>query len=262
MITYDPRKDAYAILGVVPEATMKEVKKAYRQAALMWHPDKSPAPDAAERFVEVKEAASILRHPRKRREYDRLRILHLGSAAHSRRRRPPPPQPHAPLAPAPAWLSDAVRVHFDSVLLSLDLPAPGGGGVRVCTWLGIAAFVAAVLFRNIMLGALAAVFWAIARVTAKPPHGGVLIWAKVTPGRQIAEFHSLDQRQSRYERWTVPFSRLSVDVVPEDGAYRVEIKGFPRNAVPVLHRTRDRTEAMRRAREAGRWLRIPLSRAA
>ena len=262
MITYDPNKDAYAILGVAPEATVKEVKKAYRRAALMWHPDKSPAPDAAERFLEVKEAAAVLRHPKRRREYDRLRILHLGSAARTRRKHPPEPQAHVPLPPPPAWLAEAVRVHFDSVLISLDVQAPGGQHVRVLNLVGIGAFAAAVLFRNIMLGALAAVFWAIARVTATPPHRGVLVWAKVIPGRRIAEFHSLDQRQSRYERWTVPFSRLSVDIVPENGDYRIEIKGFPRNAVPVLHRTRDPAQAKRRAREAGRWLRIPLSHAA
>ena len=103
MLRYEPHQDAYAILGVDPHASQEDVEKAFRRAALTWHPDKSPAPDAAERFLQVQRAGEALRDPLSRREYDRMRDLHVGA------RRPPraapapepPPEPGIPMRPPP-----------------------------------------------------------------------------------------------------------------------------------------------------------------
>jgi curved DNA-binding protein CbpA len=67
-------KDYYRIVGLHPEATEEEIRKAYRRLALQWHPDRNPGnPDAAERFKEASEAYAVLIDPAKRQEYDRAR---------------------------------------------------------------------------------------------------------------------------------------------------------------------------------------------
>lgn len=66
-------KTPYEILGVPQEATLKEIKAAYRELAKEHHPDKNP--DATEedksRFTQIAEAYSILSNLNKRRDYDR-----------------------------------------------------------------------------------------------------------------------------------------------------------------------------------------------
>jgi curved DNA-binding protein CbpA len=65
-------KDYYAILGVLPGATLSEIKRAYRKLAKQYHPDVNNNPDAAERFRELTEAYDTLTDPDRRRRYDRL----------------------------------------------------------------------------------------------------------------------------------------------------------------------------------------------
>lgn len=260
---YDPNQDAYAILGVDPAAPQEKVEAAYRRAALTWHPDKSPAPDAAERFQQVIKAARVLRDPRLRREYDFVRRQALGRRARPRpqaRRRPP--KAYVPMRPPPGWLASRVRIHFDAVLLNVQLPPPAAAGIQLTQALAFIALGMALVTGQIMLGALAIVMWGIGRVARVPPHQGVIAWAKIVPGRKLAEYHSLNQRIARYESIEVPFDRLFVSVVGAGHAYRIQIEGFPHSAVPVLHETRDYGEARRCAREAGRWLELPLERAA
>ncbi|AFV77070.1 DnaJ-class molecular chaperone with C-terminal Zn finger domain [Thermus oshimai JL-2] len=65
-------KDYYAILGVSREATQEEIKRAYRQLALKYHPDRNPGDKAAEeRFKEINEAYAVLSDPERRAQYDR-----------------------------------------------------------------------------------------------------------------------------------------------------------------------------------------------
>jgi curved DNA-binding protein CbpA len=72
-------KDYYTIMGVGPEATPDEIRRAYRRLALECHPDRNPGdPEAAERFKAVSEAYAVLIDAAKRREYDRAR--HAGRA--------------------------------------------------------------------------------------------------------------------------------------------------------------------------------------
>jgi hypothetical protein len=261
MLSYDPNNDAYLILGVHSDATQKEVEAAFRKAALTWHPDKSPAPDAAERFLTVQQAGKVLRNKKTRRSYDQLRSIHLGRRARPRPTQRPP-EPFVPMRPPPAWLADKVKVHYDAALFTLEIPRKRPFASNVASAAAFVTLGGAIFTGAPLLGALALVMWAFGRVLITPPHQGVLAWAKIIPGRRRAEYHSLDQRRHRYDRLEVPFHRLSVVIIGTVSEFRVEITGFPRAATPVLYRTASLEMAQRCAREAGQWLQLPYQRAA
>jgi len=64
--------DYYETLDVQRTATPEEIKKAYRQKALKYHPDKNPGDSEAEkRFKEISEAYEVLSDEKKRQIYDR-----------------------------------------------------------------------------------------------------------------------------------------------------------------------------------------------
>lgn len=68
-----PKRDYYDVLGVSREASAEEIKKAYRQSALKYHPDRNPDdPAAEEKFKECTEAYQVLCDPDKRSRYDRF----------------------------------------------------------------------------------------------------------------------------------------------------------------------------------------------
>lgn len=63
--------DLYRILGVEKNATAEEIKKAYRNLAFKYHPDRNPGDKAAEeKFKEASSAYSVLGDESKRRQYD------------------------------------------------------------------------------------------------------------------------------------------------------------------------------------------------
>ncbi len=73
------KRDYYEILGVSRDATESELKKAYRQLALQYHPDRNPGDKRAEeRFKELSEAYSVLSDPEKRAQYDRFGTVEAG----------------------------------------------------------------------------------------------------------------------------------------------------------------------------------------
>lgn len=70
----DARKDYYRILGVPPEATPEDIKRAYRRLALENHPDRNRGDrQAEERFKEISEAYGVLIDLDKRQQYDSFR---------------------------------------------------------------------------------------------------------------------------------------------------------------------------------------------
>lgn len=70
-------KDFYAALGLNSAATLADIKKAFRQKAALYHPDRNPAADAAQRFREVQEAYDTLSDDSKRQAYDDNRRRNL-----------------------------------------------------------------------------------------------------------------------------------------------------------------------------------------
>ncbi len=67
-------KDYYNILGVSPDASQEEIKRAYRRLVLKFHPDRNPGNrEAEEKFKEINEAYEVLSDPEKRARYDSLR---------------------------------------------------------------------------------------------------------------------------------------------------------------------------------------------
>jgi len=69
-----PEKDYYKVLGVSPEASTEEIRRAYRKLAKKYHPDRHGGSKASEeKFKEITEAHQVLSDPARRRQYDRLR---------------------------------------------------------------------------------------------------------------------------------------------------------------------------------------------
>ena len=70
MATAQQKRDYYETLGVDRSASQEQIKQAYRQLALKWHPDRNPAAESTDRFKEVAEAYAVLSDPTKRAQYD------------------------------------------------------------------------------------------------------------------------------------------------------------------------------------------------
>lgn len=66
--------DPYAVLEVSPEASAAELKRAYRRAAMRWHPDRNPGnPEAEAQFKRVARAWERVGDPGRRRAHDARR---------------------------------------------------------------------------------------------------------------------------------------------------------------------------------------------
>ena len=76
------KRDYYEILGVSKSASADEIKKAYRQKAIQFHPDKNPGDKASEeKFKEAAEAYEVLSDDQKRQRYDQYGHAGVGGAS-------------------------------------------------------------------------------------------------------------------------------------------------------------------------------------
>ncbi len=76
------KRDYYEVLGVERNADADTIKKAYRKAAIKYHPDKNPGDkEAEEKFKEAAEAYDVLSNEDKRARYDRFGHAGVGGAA-------------------------------------------------------------------------------------------------------------------------------------------------------------------------------------
>ena len=66
------KRDYYDVLGVSAQASEEDIRKAFRQKAMEFHPDRNKSSDASDRFKEVNEAYQVLSDPERRRQYDRF----------------------------------------------------------------------------------------------------------------------------------------------------------------------------------------------
>ena len=67
------KRDYYELLGINPNATEIEIKKAYRALAVQHHPDKNQGdPFSESLFKEIAEAYNVLLNPRDRALYEQF----------------------------------------------------------------------------------------------------------------------------------------------------------------------------------------------
>lgn len=73
------KRDYYEVLGVGKTASDDEIKKAFRKAAVKYHPDKEGGDEA--KFKEINEAYEVLKDKQKRQRYDQFGHAGVGGAA-------------------------------------------------------------------------------------------------------------------------------------------------------------------------------------
>jgi molecular chaperone DnaJ len=81
------KNDLYALLNVSTNATVEEIRKAYKKLALQLHPDKNQgnSEEAEKNFKEVTQAYNVLSDPQKRQMYDQfgtVEDVHSGAPGH------------------------------------------------------------------------------------------------------------------------------------------------------------------------------------
>ncbi|MGD8523874.1 MAG: DnaJ domain-containing protein [Desulfobacterales bacterium] len=86
-------KSYFAILGISPNATVDEIRTAYRRLAKEFHPDHYAG--SSERFRDIQEAYSVLGNRRRRREYEQS-IRKVPTKTPLRRTTYPEPEPLIP----------------------------------------------------------------------------------------------------------------------------------------------------------------------
>jgi molecular chaperone DnaJ len=79
MIDVMSKRDYYEVLGVSKDASADELKKAFRKAAVKYHPDKEGGDEA--KFKEVNEAYEVLKDSQKRQRYDQFGHAGVGGAS-------------------------------------------------------------------------------------------------------------------------------------------------------------------------------------
>lgn len=92
----------YQRLGCDPWDTDSEIKRKFREIALVWHPDRNPGDEKAlKRFQEITEAYATLSHPAKRAAYNQRHGFAVTAVAPRVAPRPKPEPPKPAPAPTP-----------------------------------------------------------------------------------------------------------------------------------------------------------------
>ncbi|KAF1956926.1 hypothetical protein CC80DRAFT_534913 [Byssothecium circinans] len=93
MVKVDGSKDCYKELGLERSAGENDIRKAFRQRALQYHPDRNPGreQEVVAKFQEIQAAYEVLIDPTQRAKYDAERKKFGRNA--------PPPQPYTPRRP-------------------------------------------------------------------------------------------------------------------------------------------------------------------
>ncbi|XP_042214078.1 dnaJ homolog subfamily C member 1-like [Homarus americanus] len=73
-VVEEVNQNFYEVLGISQDATLGEVKKAYRRLSLQLHPDKNDAPDAEEKFRQLVSIYDILRDEGQRARYNQVLV--------------------------------------------------------------------------------------------------------------------------------------------------------------------------------------------
>jgi curved DNA-binding protein len=73
-------RDHYRVLGVPPDASTREIRRAYRRLARQHHPDITRQPGDGDYFTALTTAYEILHDPAKRTQYDHDRYRHSADA--------------------------------------------------------------------------------------------------------------------------------------------------------------------------------------
>ncbi|XP_039611716.1 dnaJ homolog subfamily C member 16 [Polypterus senegalus] len=63
--------DPYKVLGLSKTASQTQIKKAYKQLAREWHPDKNKNPEAEDMFIKITKSYEVLSSEEKRANYDK-----------------------------------------------------------------------------------------------------------------------------------------------------------------------------------------------
>ncbi|RMG55366.1 MAG: hypothetical protein D6722_27940 [Bacteroidetes bacterium] len=72
--------DHYQTLGLKRDASEAEIKAAFRELAMQYHPDHNTDPAAHQQFIQIREAYQVLSHPLQKRKYDYQHDRHHGRA--------------------------------------------------------------------------------------------------------------------------------------------------------------------------------------
>jgi DnaJ-class molecular chaperone len=117
------QKNYYVILGVTSDASLDEVKAAFRRRAMELHPDHSGL--ASGPFLEVQEAYGVLSDPARRRDYDRRHVAIArrrpwGPAAESMVRERPPAESFGGVTPVRGFREVSLADEFATFRPSFD----------------------------------------------------------------------------------------------------------------------------------------------
>lgn len=114
----------YSILGIAENATSSEVKAAFKQMAVKYHPDKHAGdPEMEERFKEINEAYQVLSSPYERARYD-LQLKYGEPNIPTYTYNPSPPRPTHHYSPPPInwrenWMATGYAFAFTFIVASV-----------------------------------------------------------------------------------------------------------------------------------------------